>query len=333
MNKTLNKLVLVLMIAVGGAAMSQAAAARPLTIGTSDWPGWVAWYVAKEKGFFKKYGANVKLVWFPSYISSVQALSAGKIDANSQALVDTLSPVNKGVPLKVVLVTDNSAGNDALMAAPSIHSFSDVKGKTLAVQRYSIENYLANTCMKKHGVNPSSVNIVSMKTGQAASALMSGRTKLAGMWNPWINRVENKGKGHPLCTSADTPGLIPDLLVARQSVLAKQRKNFVAVARAWFATVAFIKAHPKKAAKIMAPHVKLNPKEYASALKGTKFFGPKLNLKAMSPGKSPVSLFNSTDNTASFLESAGKLDQTPDPKSFVDPSIVKAAIQADSDNG
>ena len=62
-----------------------ARAAEPVTIGYSDWPGWVAWEIAKEKGFFKKRGANVKLVWFPVYTDSLTALNTAKIDANCSA--------------------------------------------------------------------------------------------------------------------------------------------------------------------------------------------------------------------------------------------------------
>jgi hypothetical protein len=41
-----------------------APAVAEVKVGVSDWPGWVAWYVAEQKGFFKKHGADVKLVWF-----------------------------------------------------------------------------------------------------------------------------------------------------------------------------------------------------------------------------------------------------------------------------
>ena len=61
---------------------SAAAFATPtITLGLSDWPGWVAWYVAEHNGYFKKYGAHFKPVWFTSYMISVEALSAGKIDS------------------------------------------------------------------------------------------------------------------------------------------------------------------------------------------------------------------------------------------------------------
>ncbi|MBC8096710.1 MAG: ABC transporter substrate-binding protein, partial [Akkermansiaceae bacterium] len=41
------------------------AQAAPIKIGYSDWPGWTAWQIAKEKGLFKKNGVEVELVWFP----------------------------------------------------------------------------------------------------------------------------------------------------------------------------------------------------------------------------------------------------------------------------
>jgi ABC-type nitrate/sulfonate/bicarbonate transport system substrate-binding protein len=35
------------------------ASADPLTVGYSDWPGWVAWQVAIDKGWFKEAGLDV----------------------------------------------------------------------------------------------------------------------------------------------------------------------------------------------------------------------------------------------------------------------------------
>ena len=37
---------------------------KPITIGYSDWPGWVAWQVAIEKGWLKEAGLNVEFKWF-----------------------------------------------------------------------------------------------------------------------------------------------------------------------------------------------------------------------------------------------------------------------------
>ena len=297
-----------------------------VTLGLSDWPGWVAWYVAEKEGYFKKYGADVKLVWFPDYMTSVNALSAGQIDANCQALIDTLSPVEKGVPAKVILVTDNSAGNDALMVNNSIKSVSELKGKTVGVEIGSIENYLAATALKMNGMSEKDVNFVNMSTGDAAAALIAGKVPAAGVWNPWIQRIEQHKAGHPLFTSSSAPGLIPDVVYARNAALAAHRKDFVAMTKAWFDAVKFIEKNPEKAAEIMAPHVGLKPQEYALGLAGTKLFGAQLNLQAMSKGNVPVSLYKSTADTAAFLVAQKAITATPDPASFIDASIVKAAM-------
>ena len=49
-----------------------------ITIGYSDWPGWTCWDIADQQGFFKKHNVNVKLVWFPTYTDSLNALAAGQ---------------------------------------------------------------------------------------------------------------------------------------------------------------------------------------------------------------------------------------------------------------
>ena len=55
--RTASVLGLVLSAAIFGAVA--ASAAEPLKIGYSDWPGWVAWQVAIDKGWLKEAGVDV----------------------------------------------------------------------------------------------------------------------------------------------------------------------------------------------------------------------------------------------------------------------------------
>jgi NitT/TauT family transport system substrate-binding protein len=130
-----------------------------------------------------------------------------------------------------------------------------------------------------------------------------------------------------LFTSKSAPGLIPDVVYARDSAVSAHRKDFVAMTKAWFDAVKFIDANPAKAAAIMAPHVGLKPAEYALSLAGTKLFGPKLNEAAMSKSTSPISLYTSTAATGAFLVSQKQIDVSPEPASFIDASIVKDALK------
>jgi NitT/TauT family transport system substrate-binding protein len=270
---------------------SAGSARAEVKVGLSDWPGWVAWYVAEQKGFFKKHNAKVKLVWFANYTDSIAALSAGQLDANSQTWSDTMTPLSKGVDVKAVLVNDNSAGNDALMVGPKIKTFTDLKGKSIALEQYSISHFVLATALAKNGMTINDVKIVNLTAGDAAAAFMTGRVDAAVVWNPWVSKIGASGKGRALFTSADMPGLVPDLLVAHGKALndKTKRADLVGMIRAWFDTEAFIRSNPAEAAQIMSKVVGLKPDEYKVFLPGTRFFAASDNTNAFDAGK-PESL-------------------------------------------
>ncbi len=129
------------------------AAAKGTTIrlGFSAWPGWFPWQVAEEKGLFTKAGLDVKLTYFESYTDSLNALNAGKLDANSQTLNDTISSVGAGAEEVVVLVNDNSTGNDQIIVKPGIESIADLKGKKVGVEEGTVDHFLLLLGLEKAG--------------------------------------------------------------------------------------------------------------------------------------------------------------------------------------
>ena len=273
--------------------LSLSAAQEPLKIGVSDWPGWVAWYVAEEQGYFETYGVDVELVWFPVYTDSISALSAGQLDANSQTWGDTLAPVAQGIDLKVVLINDNSAGNDAILATPDITDLASLEGKKVGLELFTVSHLLFIHAMQEAGLEPDSVELVNLTAGDAAAAFMAGNLDGATVWNPWIVDIQESGEGTALFTSADAPGLIPDALVAKSESLETRREDFKNVLRAWFDAVAFIQEDPAAAADIMAAKVELDPETYARFLEGTRFFTLEDNLEAFSEGDDMTSLYTS----------------------------------------
>jgi NitT/TauT family transport system substrate-binding protein len=292
-------------------------------VGVSDWPGWVAWYVAEEKGLFKKYGADVKLVWFPTYTDSISALSAGQLDANSQTWSDTMAPLAAGLPLKVILVNDNSAGNDALMVGPKIKGFKDLKGKSVALEEFSISHFVLVTALAKNGMTQKDVKVVNMTAGDAAAAFLAGRVDAAVVWNPWVNQIQASGKGSALFTSKDMPGLVPDLLVAQEKSLAAKRKDFIGMIKAWYDVEKFLRDSPDEAAKIMAKVVSMDPAEYKVFLPGTRFFNEKDNLDAFGPASNGQSLLSVAPTIVKFLTENKLIEGTPSAARGLDASLVR----------
>ncbi len=313
---------------VGMTAMVTSTVAQAeVKVGVSDWPGWVAWYIAEQKGYFKKYGADVKLVWFANYTDSIAALSSGQLDANSQTWSDSLGPIAKGIALKAVLVNDNSAGNDALMVSPKIKSFADLKGKKVALEQFSISHFVLITALTKNGLKASDVKIVNLAAADAAAAFMTGRVDAAVVWNPWVSQIEKSKKGSALFTSKDMPGLVPDLLVAQEKSIKSKRKDFVGMAKAWFDTVAFIKSNPDEAAKIMAKVVSLPPEQYKVFLPGTRFFDAAANQAAFAAASNPQSLLAVSPTISQFLVSNKLIEKVPVFANGLDGSIVADALK------
>jgi NitT/TauT family transport system substrate-binding protein len=300
-----------------------AAARAEIKVGYSDWPGWVAWAIAEQQGYFRKHGASVRLVWFPNYSDSIAALSSGQLDANCQTWSDTMAPLAKGIALKVVLVNDNSAGNDAVMAGPKFKSIRELKGKTVALEEFSVSHFVLATALSRNGMAPKDVKIVNLSAGDAAAAFLSGRVDAATVWNPWVNKIELSGKGKALFTSRDMPGLVPDLLVAQEKSLAANRADFLGMVKAWYDVEKFIRDKPEEAVKIMAKVVELPPQEYKVFLPGTRFFGEKDNLEALGPASQPRSLLATAPLIQLFLEDHKLLEGKPEFAKAVDASLVK----------
>ena len=299
------------------------AKAAPIKIGYSDWPGWVAWEVAKEKGLFKKHGVEVELVWFPIYTDSLTALNTGKIDANCSAWCDVIAPLAEGIKLKIVLVNDNSAGNDAIIGKPGIKTIKDLKGKTVATELGTVEHFMLLQALAKNGMTEKDIEYKNLTVPDAAAAFIAGKVDGAGVWQPWINQIEKEGKGKVLFTSKEIPGLIPDLLVCQEKIVTERADEVQKIVATWFDVLAYIKSNEKEAVKIMAKVVEQKPEDYLAFMPGTKLFDLNANLKAFEKSSDHSSLAGSGKVIAEFLKGLDLIKTMPDYEAALEPKFVK----------
>ena len=300
------------------------AKAAPIKIGYSDWPGWVAWQIAKEKELFKKNGVEVELVWFSIYTDSLTALNTGRIDANCSAWCDVIAPLAEGIKLKVVLVNDNSAGNDAIIGKPGIKSIKELKGKTVATELGTVEHFMLLQALAKNKMTEKDIAYKNLTVPDAAAAFIAGKVDAAGVWQPWINQIEKEGKGKVLFTSKEIPGLIPDLLVCQEKVVSERADEMQKIVATWFDVLAYIKSNEKEAVKIMAKVVEQKPEDYLAFMPGTKFFDLNANLKAFEKSNDHSSLAGSGKVIAEFLKGLDLIKTMPDYEAALEPKFVKA---------
>lgn len=250
-------------------------AGQPLRIGYSDWPGWVAWQVAIDKGWFKEARVPVSFEWF-DYSASMEAYAAGKIDAVTMTNGDALVTGATGARSVMLMLTDYSNGNDMLIGRPGVRSVKDLKGKKVAVEVGLVEHLLLLNALKKHGMKESDVTIVGAKTNEMPQMLASGEVAAVGAWQPIAGQAIKAVPGaRPIYTSADEPGLIYDVVAVNPASARQRKADWLKVVKVWDRVVAYIndpKTQPD-AVKIMAARVGVAPETYLPLLKGTHLLG------------------------------------------------------------
>ncbi|MDP3585282.1 MAG: ABC transporter substrate-binding protein [Thiobacillus sp.] len=323
---TLKTLFTRLLIPLAAVMTLTAHAAQPLKIGYSDWPGWVAWQVAIDKGWFKEAGVPVTFEWF-DYTASMDAFAAGKIDAVTMTNGDALVTGAAGGKSVMILINDYSNGNDMIIGKPGVRTLKDLKGKKVAVEMGFVEHLLLLNGLKKAGMKESDVTLVNAKTNEMPQMLASGAVAAVGAWQPISGQAIKSVPGaRPIYTSADEPGLIYDVLAVNPASAKQRRADWVKVVKVWDRVVKYIndpKTQPD-AVKIMAARVGVSPEAYLPLLKGTKLLTLDEAKKIYVKGDGFKTLYGSTKIADEFNVANEVYKKAEDVNSYLDASFTFA---------
>jgi NitT/TauT family transport system substrate-binding protein len=301
------------------------ASAAPLKIGYSDWPGWVAWEVGIEKGWFKEAGVDVQFEWF-DYVASMDAFAAGKLDAVAMTNGDTLVTGATGGKGVMALINDYSNGNDMVIAKPGIGSVKELKGKKIGVEIGFVSHLLLLDALKQNGMSEADVELVNVPTNETPQVLASGQVDAIVAWQPNSGAALNLVPGSKaVFTSADQPGLIYDVLAVTPESLANHRADWLKVMQVWYRIVDFIMDPNtfEDAVKIMASRVGVPAEEYKTFISGTKILT--LDEAKALAGKADgyASLYGSSKISDDFNVANKVYDQAQNIDASIDLSLMK----------
>lgn len=300
------------------------ASAEPLKIAYSDWPGWVAWQVGIEKGWFKEAGVDVDFEWF-EYVPSMEAFAAGKVDAVCMTNGDALVTGATGAPSKVAVINDYSNGNDMIVAKPGIESIKDLKGKKIGVEVGFVDHLLLLKALEANGMTEADVELVNIPTHETPKAFASGDVDAIGAWQPSSGQALKAIPGSKaIFTSRDVPGLIYDVLAVNPASLSARSADWEKVAKVWYRIVDYIynpETRPD-AIKIMSARVNLSPEEYASFVDGTKILTLQEAKKALEKGDGLSSIYGSNQVVDKFNVDNKVYEKAQPTADYIDPAIT-----------
>jgi NitT/TauT family transport system substrate-binding protein len=311
------------------ASTPAASTTKPATSGTtvrigfSAWPGWFPWQVADEAGIFDEVGVDVDLTYFEGYLDSINALAADQLDANAQTLNDTIGSVAAGSDQVIVLVNDNSTGNDQIIVTEEIKTVADLKGKKIAVEPGVVDQFLLQLGLQANGLTAADVDITPLETGAAAAAFAAGQLDGVGVFAPFTTQAMTRAGAHVLFSSKDYPGAIPDHLTFSRKFVDEHPDDVQKVVDAWFKTLDYIKANPGKAIDIMSKRAGVTAEEYKGYAEGTTIFTLPQNVEAFGPGTTYKSLQYAATQIAQFMLDFELIEKIPDLTKLFEPKFVQ----------
>jgi NitT/TauT family transport system substrate-binding protein len=307
-----------------GCGPAKATGATRITLGFSAWPGWLPWQVAQSQGLFARNGLDVDLKYFDNYTDSLIALETGALDANSQTLNDTLNSISAGAKQTIVLVNDNSTGNDKIIAREGITSVTDLKGKRIAVEQGTVDHYLLLLALAQAGLGQGDVVLNPLSREAAAASFAAGLVDAVCVSAPFTTKALERTGSHAIATSAEFPGAIPTHLVVRPALIKDHPEVTQALINTWFETLKWIKDNKSAAIDIMAKQGGVSVNDYKTYDAGTTIFTRQQNLDAFTAGTTPAHLNYQAALTADFVLGTGMVQHRPSLDGLLDERFVKA---------
>jgi NitT/TauT family transport system substrate-binding protein len=305
-------------------SVSSGSPEEKITLGFSAWPGWFPWQVAQEAGLFTQNNIDVELRYYESYTESINALASGAIDANSQTLNDTLPSVSGDAGLKIVLVNDNSTGNDKIIAREGINSVADLRGARVAVEQGTVDHYLLLLALAEANLTGQDIELVPLPTDAAAAAFAAGQVDAVGAFAPFTTTALARPGSRAIATSAEFPGAIPDHLVVAADLAQNRPEAVQALVDTWFDTLEWMKNNRDAAVSIMAKRGGVSVEEYRAYESGTTLFTRRQNLDAFRSGTTPAHLNHQAGRVAEFLNEAQLMQGYPNLDGLFDSRFVEA---------
>src|SRR5438093_12493607 len=154
------------------------------------------WYLAQDRGFYKKNGLDVDLLFIPSTTTSVSSLVAGDVQVANASGGGVASAVVARADLVLVACYLNSLPYE-LVVGESVKSAEDLKGKTVGISRLgSASDVAARALIRGLGMEPEKQVLILQVGGPAERAAAFRAGRIVGFPSP--PGMVHLAKGMPL---------------------------------------------------------------------------------------------------------------------------------------
>ena len=291
-----------------------------LRLGMDLWAGYFPAVIAERDGLMAAEGVDLEVVPTRDTNGLIAEFAAGHYDLIAVSLGDAITLSKSRPDVVVLLVADESAGGDQLLRAPAAGADATAPPR-FGTNLGGFGELFIRAWLEREGIAPGDVVWANVDASDVPAALAEGRIDFGHTWQPYAGEATAAG-ATAVFSSADTPGLILDVVLATRAGLERDPEAFRGFVRAWFAAERRWRADPAAGNAVAAAALGLDPATVS--LDGVKLYSLEDNRHAMAGGAdSPLASL--IERYSAFFVERGTLSTPPDPAAMFDPAVLPEA--------
>ena len=310
-------LLLLLSLTPAGHCASSAQPGPPvLRVGLDLWPGYYPLLIAAEKPFFDPAVVQVDYRIPENTAAMLEDFVEGELDIVCVALGDLFALLDRVPDSRVILIADLSAGGDALLSLRPLRSLPTnlrIGTNTDGFGALFVEQFMLD-----YRFTAEQITLTDMEASDAMDMLRQQEVDIAHTWEPYITEAVEQG-ARILFTSRQTPGLIPDVVIARgylgkESPVALQ--HFV---ERWLQALNWWQTNPAAGNQLIQQAA---PLAGPISMKGIKLMTLEDNLEAFGKPESPRYLPKAVDRYVDYFYRQGVLPRRLSSDEVISPAFL-----------
>lgn len=211
----------------------------------------LAYYVAREKGFFAEEGLDVREAGaFNAGPEEMSAFSAGELDMGYVGTAPAVTFTGRDMARVRVMAQANQEGSAVVVRnGLEAEDVTALKGRTVAVPGYTtVQDFLLRLALEEEKLEPGDVNTITLKPPEMISALSSSQVDAFVAWEPYPSQAVQQKAGRVLLYSGKIWPRHPCcMLVADEGFLERAPDTVRRVVAAHVKATRYINENPAEA--------------------------------------------------------------------------------------
>lgn len=288
----------------------------PWRVGVHAWPGYETLTLAERLGWLP---AGVTLSHGQSAADSMQGLRSGQLDAAALTLDETIALRCEGVPLRVVLVFNESVGADQVVLRDGTPPPSPQVPLRIAVESNTLGILVFRQWRNALGVPETAFEVVDLAPAEQPDAWRAGTVDAAVTYPPYASQLTATG-GTNVFDSRQFPGLVLDVLAVREARTGwTDREGLQALLVGHFKGLAHMRQNPEDAMRRIATWRSLSYREVSASYAGINQPDEAGNRRMLVNGGSVENAVHTLDG---LMREVGRVQGTCDLAGLHDPQYL-----------